>query len=165
VSNREVLVRDEVTRYGQHWMEILCMEGSVDRDRWIEQVPFAALHLAKMGERHEAALGTHRLYLWWPAREVVRLDKHLAAKLGTNEAVLWYIDAKMGETIRSATYNAAAEFWCCCHKQWPDRVFIQKRPVGAPDRFHLVDCPEVCLTVEEAVWVPKGFVLVARRPA
>jgi len=151
----ETLVRDEVTMYGQHWLEVLRMGAPVDRDAWMDRVPVGARHLMKSWERHEKEMDIYRYYLWWPVRELVRVKLDGTVK----EVVVWFIEP--GQTIRNAAINAAAEMWLE-RERWPEMLWLWHVPDGAPKRVPL-DVPEVELEVQEAVWAPKGYVVVGWR--
>lgn len=154
----ETLVRDEVTGYGQHWVEVLRMGARVERGRWVERVPVAAWHLAACWERQEQPLDVYRFMLWWPAREMVRLDERAERVTGLKEIVLWYIEP--GQTVRSAVYNAAATWWLE-RECWPGRVYLGQLPSGAPNSVRLEDYPEVELELVGVPWTPRHYLAVA----
>lgn len=146
----ETLVRDDITRCGQHWIEVLRMGQPVDVNNWIERVPLAVRHLMKSWQRHETALDVYRLYMHWPVRELVRV------KIGDvdKEVVVWCIEP--GQTIRGASLNAAAELWME-RGRWPEHLWLWKVPEGAPK---MVELPEGSMEVMEAQWAPTGYVVV-----
>jgi hypothetical protein len=154
----ESLVRDEVTRFGQHYLEVLRMGGRVERERWFGRVPNASWHLATTWEREEGGgLGVWRLHVWWPAREVVRLMDWQKAELGTDRAVMWYLEK--GQNVRNGLENAAACLWLELGR-WPGRAYLGQMPKGANERVELVDEPGVSVELCVLPWVPKGYMLV-----
>jgi hypothetical protein len=167
----ESLVRDEVTRFGQHWVEVMRMGGRVERERWLGRAPNASWHLVKAWEREEGnGLGVWRLYVWWPAREVVRLSGRLLDTSppgplpyerggGRDEvqAVLWFLEK--GQNVRNGLENAAACMWLELGR-WPGRAYLGQMPKGAEERVELVDEPGVAVELGVLPWVPKGYVLV-----
>lgn len=150
----ESIVRDEVTRYGQHWLEVIRMGQPVDLAAWWDRVPLASLHLAKQMKYYEQKLDVHRVHLWWPAREPVRMVEN-----GKNvvNAVLWFIEP--GDTVRCAAYNAAAEYWLR-FETWPSSLLLRVLPKGAPDRLCLPDEPNVQLSISISPLAPASYVLV-----
>jgi len=101
-------------------------------------------------------MGTWRFYVWWPAREVVRLETWQADELGTDRAVVWFLER--GQTVRNGAENAAACMRCALERN-PRRVLMQDLPRGAEETIHLVDEPGVELMLEQCAWVPKGYLV------
>lgn len=153
----ERVVRDEVTRFGQHWVEVMRMGARVEREAWVERIPVEALHLARWFERDEQGVGVWRLYLRWPAREMVRLEAWQAGELGVKEAAVWYIEE--GQSLRNALENASACLWLA-RERLPGRCLAQALPAGAPGEVRLEDWPETVVKLETAVWAPKRFLVV-----
>lgn len=163
--NSETVVRNEVTGWGQHWVEVLRMGAEVNRERWLEAapqgaVPAEAMHLVRWGMRHEAGMDVWRLLMRWPAREWVKLDEQLAKEVGRSEVVLWYIE---DQTIREAAARAA---WVWRRRRAedgakPERVLVAKLPSGAPGEFELEELEKpVRVRMEAAAWVPKGYLVM-----
>lgn len=148
------VMRDEVSSYGQHWLEAMAMGRRPELAHWLERVPQASEHLARWRYYYEPTLDAWRLLVWWPAREFVRLGEKSARDFGTDSAVLWYLD---GARVRDGLNNAAALMWL--HGQrLPGRIYLRSVN-GMPKQTELVDWPgkmvEICL----AEWVPQGYLL------
>lgn len=155
--NGETVVRNEVTAFGQHWVEVMRMGAPVEAGRWMEAAPVEAMHLVRRWARHEAGVDIHRLYMWWPAREWMKLTAPVAKLAGTEAVVLWYIE---DQTLREAAARAAW-VWRRRRKCEPARVLVAKLPTGAPETFGLDDCPEVIVRLERAAWVPRGYLVIS----
>lgn len=157
----EKLVRDEVTRTGQHWIEVMRMGKKVEAEKWTTRAPLEVEGLVHAFERHEKALDVWRLYVRWPAREVVKVAG--AADIKGEEAVLWYLDK--GQTVRNGMENAAATWWLRTGT-WPTTGWMWTEP--PQNKMVLEDATrlegrELCLDLRCGLWVPKGYVLVSGR--
>lgn len=150
----ETVVRDEVTRMGQHWLEVLRVGAPVDGGRWWERVPNEAYHLARGYRYHEKALDLHRLYIRWPAREVVRLMDAQAVELGEATAAMWFVEP--GQSLRAAVQQAALCLWLGTGRV-ARAAATRRLPDGAPDVVELEDGP---VRLGCAVWIPARYVVV-----
>jgi hypothetical protein len=113
----------------------------------------------------ESDLGVWHLHLWWKAREIVpvKIDNQVI------ESVMWWIGEAYGEGKRPATLREAADLaaslWWKKKGIWPERCLARSLPKNATSDIEVGwglfpegSGPRVKL--EEAYWVPKGFVVV-----
>jgi hypothetical protein len=153
------IVRNELNYRGWRCVEVIRMGGPIDPELYVGCLPGWVDELVRVRARHEQALNIFRLFVIWPQRGMIRLVKWQAQETGREAGVLWYIDTKCGETVRTAAVTAATEYWVETGS-WPERALIRSLPKGAGDWIEVADHPAGGLRLAVLAWAPKGFILV-----
>jgi hypothetical protein len=160
----EVILSNDVSRLGLRRLHVVSPK-QVKRENWLARLPETAIDTLSVMDFMESELGVWHLHLWWEAREILPLN----IEGMICECVMWWIGKAYGEGDRPATLREAADLaaslWWMKKGVWPGRCLVQKLPKAATadtevgwGLFAEGSGPRVKL--EEAAWVPKGFVVV-----
>ena len=160
----EVLLENEISRFGLRRLHVVGPRR-VARDGWLARLPETAFDSLTVVDYEEKEVGVWHLELCWMAREFVPLK--MADQVV--DGVMWWVGQAYGQEDRPATLREAADLaastWWLGRQSWPGRCLAQKLPKGASAEvevgwgwFEEGKGPRVKL--EEAGWVPKGFVVV-----
>jgi hypothetical protein len=157
----ETVVLDDITVYGLHRKHIVKMGSEPVVEDWIEAaVPAEAVECLQTNRYFEDGLDIHHLWMYWNAREVVKLTR-CAGQTDVppvQEVVFWWIGPCV--PMRLAIDLAAGLFEMRLGRK-PTQAWVQKLPKGATPCVDLTG-PQAGQMVElkEAEWVPKGYVVI-----
>lgn len=165
-GSEEILIENELSRYGLRTMHVMRMGAAVERGRWVDLVPVVCRDFLSVYAPVEAGLGVHHLYLWWPTRDVARFKY---ADGSTRDGVFWWIGKSFYDPSKTASIREAADFAAMTFEMAYHRDATQclvgkildgwKMKSGEGFEVEGEGRPIRLELVEEG-WVPRGFVVV-----
>ncbi|MBA4420247.1 MAG: hypothetical protein C0391_03795 [Anaerolinea sp.] len=156
--SEEVCLENDMSRFGLRRLHVICLGEPVKIENWTQHVPMSSIHTCSSVAWVEKPVGMHHLQIYWKAREVVKIfdpstgsgDKELVV-------VMWWIDVKAGDTIRTAADDAAC-FFSAMYPWMPTKAALSNLPKGIENKK--LDEPFQNIEFIEMPWVPKSFVAV-----
>ena len=148
----DVLMANDLTRYGLRRVHVMRMGARPERERWLALAP-GEVDLDDMSviETREDGLDVWHLHVCWHARELVKLE---GGEQGM--AVMWYLG---GQPVRLGV-DCAATLFNMRTGRLPRAALIGKLPRGTVAGVMVAVSPAGEIPLREAGWAPKGFVVV-----
>lgn len=170
----DVLLENEISRYGLRSVHVIGPKR-IERERWMQRLPETAIDTLTVVDRLENEVGVWHMHLCWQARELVPVkmvavrDPLSASENIVIDAVFWWVGQAYGEEERPATLREAADLaastWWLAKGSWPARCLVRTLPKTATSEVEVgwgwfAEGAGPRVKLEEAYWVPKGFVVV-----
>lgn len=163
----EEIVEDVLTRYGLRRIHAISMGEAFSLQQWLARVSVPAQYTVNVWRWHEKALDIYHLVMVWKCREVVRITPaqptgRSGATPILQEAVMWWVDWKRGETIRRGI-DEAAGLYMGMLDETPNLALVKSIPKDREPFYRLEwQDGKAEIRIEAAGWVPDGFVVVRK---
>lgn len=174
VNSEEMLIENELSRFGLRTIHVMRMGGPVNVERWLELSPVVCRDAVQCYRSVEKELGVHHLFLFWPTREITRF-KYSTGQI--QDGVMWWIGKSWYETEKTASIREAAD-WATMTYQMaflrsPTRCLVGKilegwnmksgscfEIEGDPDKNIGTGGQAIKLELVEEPWIPRGFLVI-----